>query len=43
MDKIMTKNGDYQKLVFPNQRLVNEFGSYMHNVMYEEMTKLKNV
>jgi hypothetical protein len=44
MDKILESKEKFGgKKSYPGQRLVNEFGSYMHNIIHEEMTKIKNL
>lgn len=41
MDKIMSHKTE-EKNLFKDQRLTNQFGNYMHNILYEEMTIKKN-
>jgi hypothetical protein len=44
MDKILESKEKFGgKKSYPGHRLVNEFGSYMHNIIHEEMTKIKNL
>ena len=44
MDRILeSKEKFVGKNSYKDQRLVNEFGSYMHNILHEEMTKIKNL